>query len=266
MTIKARINYVGHSTIHIEMDSVRLLTDPLLGKYVAHLRRQVPEPARSLLEVDAVLISHLHGDHLDLPSLKSIGRDTRIIVPKGGGAFLKMRRFRHVEEIMPGDSINIGSVRILATYAAHEGRRLPWSPFIQPLGFIIDGTSEIYFAGDTDLFPEMIDIGDDLEVALIPVWGWGPSLGKGHMDPNRAAESLTHLKPKMAVPIHWGTYCPMILDWFQPKFLSQPPLDFFRQAAAIAPNVLVHIVHPGEMFEVSDLTEAAAGDKEGEEP
>ena len=252
MTTKATINYVGHSTIHIEMDGTRLLTDPLLGKYVGHLRRQVPAPDKSLLDVDAVLISHLHGDHLDLPSLKSVGRGTRIVVPKGGGTFLKMRRFQYVEEIQAGDSITVGGVNILATRAVHEGKRLPWSPYIEPLGFIIDGTSEIYFAGDTDIFPEMIDIGDDLEVALLPVWGWGPSLGKGHMDPDRAAESLTHLKPKMAVPIHWGTYCPLIVDWFRPEFLRVPPIEFAKRAAEIAPNVQIQIVNPGQSFQVSD--------------
>lgn len=262
MTTKAAINFVGHSTIHIDMDGVRLITDPLLGNYVGHLRRQAPAPDQSLLDVDAVLISHLHGDHLDLPSLKSIGRETRIIVPKGGATFLKMRRFQHVEEIQSGDSIKIGGVKILATHAVHEGRRMPWSPFIQPLGYIIDGTSEIYFAGDTDLFPEMVDIGDDLEVALLPVWGWGPSLGKGHMDPERAAEALTHLKPKMAVPIHWGTYCPMILDWFKPRYLTAPPIEFARKAAEVAPNVLVQIVNPGDSFDVSDAAEVNPGGKE----
>jgi len=259
MTTKAKITFVGHSTIHIEMDGVRLLTDPLLGNFIGHLRRQVRGPERSLLEVDAVLISHLHGDHLDLASLKTIGRDTRIIVPEGGERFLKMRRFQQVESIKAGESIDIGDVKILATPAVHEGRRMPWSTFIQPLGFIVDGTSEIYFAGDTDIFPEMVDIGDDLEVALIPVWGWGPSLGKGHMDPDRAAESLTHLKPKMAVPIHWGTYCPMILDWFRPKFLSAPPIDFAKRAAEVAPDVLVQIVNPGDSFEVSDFDEFDTG-------
>ncbi len=252
---KAIINYIGHSTVHIEMDGVRLLTDPLLGKYVGHLRRQVPAPRRSLLDVEVVLISHLHGDHLDLSSLRRVGSNTRIIVPKGGGTFLKMRRFLQVEEIQSGDSINVGGVKILATHAVHEGKRMPWSPYIEPLGYIIDGTSEIYFAGDTDIFPEMVDIGDDLEVALLPVWGWGPSLGKGHMDPDRAAEALTHLKPKKAVPIHWGTYCPMIVDWFKPHFLKAPPIEFARRAAEIAPNVEIKIVKPGDSFELNNADE-----------
>jgi L-ascorbate metabolism protein UlaG (beta-lactamase superfamily) len=78
------------------------------------------------------------------------------------------------------------------------------------------------------------------------------------MDPDRAAESLTHLKPKMAVPIHWGTYYPMILDWFQPNFLNAPPEEFARRAAEVAPDVLVQIVNPGDSFEVSDFDDVDA--------
>jgi len=249
--MSAIVNFIGHSTVHLHMDGVRLLTDPLLKPLVGHLRRQVPEPDPSLLDVDAVLISHLHGDHLDLPSLEQIGRDTPLIVPRGASSFLKLRRFRNVQEIEAGDSVRIGDVRVIATHALHEGRRLPWSQFVQPLGYIIDGSSEIYFAGDTDIFPEMIDIGEDLDLALVPVWGWGPTLGKGHMDPQRAAESLAHIQARIAIPIHWGTYCPIVVEWFRPKFLSDPPLEFATHAAEISPDVIVQIVQPGLSFELA---------------
>ena len=67
----AQIQYVGHATVVIDLDGVRLLTDPLLRTRVAHLRRVVPVDAKALRGVDAVLISHAHYDHLDLPSLKA---------------------------------------------------------------------------------------------------------------------------------------------------------------------------------------------------
>jgi L-ascorbate metabolism protein UlaG (beta-lactamase superfamily) len=110
---------------------------------------------------------------------------------------------------------------------------------------LISGSSSVYFAGDTDIFPEMADLDSDLDVALLPVWGWGPTLGNDHMSPKRAAESLSLLKPKMAVPIHWGTFAPIGLGWIQPSFLTEPPHQFKGHANDIAPGVDVRIVDPG---------------------
>ena len=77
-----RIVFLGHATVLIEVDGVRLLTDPLLRDRVAHLRRQVPPiDASAFAGVDAVLISHLHHDHLDLASLRLLGLDTILLVP-----------------------------------------------------------------------------------------------------------------------------------------------------------------------------------------
>ncbi|HSG17129.1 MAG TPA: MBL fold metallo-hydrolase [Anaerolineae bacterium] len=253
MSDDAKITYVGHATLLIEMDGVRLLTDPLLRQYIGHLRRRFPLPNDGLGSVDAVLISHLHGDHLDLPSLKRVGRDVRMIIPKGAGPYLKVRRFRRVEEIETGESIVVGGLRIEATRADHDGRQLPWVPWVEPLGYLIDGSHEIYFAGDTDLFPEMADIGQKLDLALVPVWGWGPNLGKGHLDPFRAARALEHLRPKAAIPIHWGTYSPVGLDLLRPKFLTRPPLDFAEHAAQLSPPVAVHVLQPGQSISLREM-------------
>jgi L-ascorbate metabolism protein UlaG (beta-lactamase superfamily) len=248
-----KVTYIGHSTLFIEMDGLRILTDPLLKRYVGHLRRQVPDPDPVVQDADVVLISHLHGDHLDLSSLQQLGREKRLIVPRGARTYLQVKRFKHVEEIGEGESIDLGGVTILATRADHAGRKLPWIPHVHELGFLIDGSHEIYFAGDTDLFDEMADIGQAIDLALLPVWGWGPTLGPGHMDPQSAAQSLSHIKPSVAVPIHWGTYCPLIVEWFRPRFLSQPPLEFADQASEIAPDVRIKILDPGESLEIDEL-------------
>jgi len=245
----ARVTYVGHATVLIELDGVRLMTDPLLRRYVGHLRRRIAPPDESLEGIDAVLISHLHGDHLDLPSLERVGRDVRMIVPKGAGAYLRVRRFHHVEEIEQGESIQIGGLRIEATRADHAGRQLPWVPWTEPLGYLIDGSHEVYFAGDTDLFEEMADIGQELDLALLPVWGWGPNLGKGHLNPYRAAQALEHLRPKVAIPIHWGTYSPLGLELLRPKFLTRPPYEFADHAAELSPTVDVRILDPGQSYQ-----------------
>lgn len=245
------VTYIGHSTIFIEMDGVRLLTDPILRTRIGPLRRQVPLPPEDLRRVDAVLISHLHGDHLDLPSLKKLGYETHLIVPRGAGGYLTARGFRHITEIVRGEKVKMGGLNVVATRADHEGRRLPWTPVVEPLGFLFEGSYEIYFAGDTDLFSEMTSIGTKLDLALLPVWGWGPNLGTGHMDPLRAAQALVHLRPEVAIPVHWGTYGPAILDLLNPGFLSQPPREFAREAALVAPDVSVHILQPGESYNLT---------------
>ncbi|NIN65882.1 MAG: hypothetical protein GTO63_14550 [Anaerolineae bacterium] len=131
---------------------------------------------------------------------------------------------------------------------AHSRRRPPFGPTTDCTGFLIRGSHRIYFAGDVDVFPEMRDLGDDLNVALLPVWGWGPTLGTGHMDPLRAAQVLAQLCPCMAIPIHWGTYCLIGMEWMRPGFLSRPPRDFASYAKAQAPGVEVCILEPGESF------------------
>lgn len=243
------ITYIGHATCLIEMDGVRLLTDPLLRNRVGHIRRQsgAVDPSR-LGDIDAVLISHAHQDHLDLPSLRRLGRDVRLIVAERNGDLLRRDGFRNVEEVRPGAWTNVGSVDIETTLATHDGSRYPFGPAAETVGFLVHGDRTVYFAGDTDIFPEMAGMHESLDVALLPVWGWGPTLGEGHMTPRRAAESLTMLRPRTAIPIHWGTFAPLGMGWLRPRFLIDPPYDFVEHASDLAPNVDVQVVHPGNRF------------------
>jgi L-ascorbate metabolism protein UlaG (beta-lactamase superfamily) len=84
-----------------------------------------------------------------------------------------------------------------------------------------------------------------LDLALLPVWGWGPSVGDGHLNPERAAMALEMLRPRLAVPIHWGTFYPLGLRRLRPRPLTQPPLEFARLAQRRAPEVEVRVLEPG---------------------
>jgi L-ascorbate metabolism protein UlaG (beta-lactamase superfamily) len=249
-----RITYLGHATLLIELGSARVLTDPLLRSGFAHVRRQAPPvDVATLGRPDAVLVSHVHHDHLDLPSLRRLGRVAPLVVPRGAGSFLRSRGFDQVAELSPGEELRTGGTVITATSADHDDRRFGTSLRAQPLGFVIAAPGRrVYFAGDTDLFPGMAELAEPpLDVALVPVWGWGPSLGPGHLDPAEAARALALLRPRVAVPIHWGTFYPPVLRRLRPEPLSRPPREFKRLAAREAPGVDVCIIEPGGRLELS---------------
>jgi L-ascorbate metabolism protein UlaG (beta-lactamase superfamily) len=247
-----RIEYVGHSTVVIDLDGVRLLTDPLLRNRVAHLRRAVPVDAKALRGVDAVLVSHAHYDHLDLPSLEKLGKKLPIVLPRPLGGLLRKRRFESVLEIVREESVHIGALEVRAVPAEHDGGRGPFGVSADPVGYVVTGSKSVYFAGDTDLFDGMAELGP-VDVGLIPIWGWGPGLGKGHLDPRRAAEAAALLRPRVAVPIHWGTYFPIHLGLRRaPRFVQLPPVEFLAAAEQAAPDVDVRVLRPGESLELAD--------------
>jgi L-ascorbate metabolism protein UlaG (beta-lactamase superfamily) len=246
MTTPTQITYIGHATTLIEMDGYRLLTDPVLRNRLAHLRRQGPAIAPSwLAPLDAVLLSHPHLDHLDLPSLRLLARTIPLIVPAGAASLLRRQGFTTIVELLPGETTQLGQLSITATQAVHSGFRPPFGPTVAALGFLIGTERRIYFAGDTDLFPAMVDLSHNLDTALLPIWGWGPTLGPGHLTPERAAEALTLLRPRLAIPIHWGTLYPARPRLSAPTFLEDPPHHFARHAAQLAPEVTIAIVPSG---------------------
>ena len=245
---RAAIQYVGHATTLVDVGGVRLLTDPLLRNRVAHLRRAVKVDPGALRGVDAVLISHLHYDHLDLPSLEKLGRDMPVVAPRGAGALIRRKAgVKNVVELRAGEEIAIGAVTVRATKAAHDTGRMPLGTQAEPLGYVIEGDGRsVYFAGDTDLFDEMADLAP-VDVALLPIWGWGPTMGPGHMDPTRAAQAAALLGAAVAIPIHWGTYYPIHLGMQgPPAFLKTPPSLFEQAISEHAPETTVRVLAPGE--------------------
>jgi L-ascorbate metabolism protein UlaG (beta-lactamase superfamily) len=225
------LTWIGHSTVLLDVAGVRIVTDPALTSTLAHLRRRRPAP--SLDGADVVAVSHVHMDHLHRPSIRKVVTDrTRIVVPVGAQALLRGLGTGPIDEVGVGDRVTIGDVphrvTIEAVPAAHRNRRGPHSRVAAtPLGYVVrwHGGS-VYFAGDTGLFDEMVDIGP-VDVALLPIWGWGPTIGEWHLDPARAAEATERLRARHVVPIHWGTYSPVRPRRGSPPWLDRP-LDVFR--------------------------------------
>ncbi|MCX0247150.1 MBL fold metallo-hydrolase [Streptomyces drozdowiczii] len=248
------ITWWGHATCTIEDSGVRFLTDPLFVRRFAHLRRRRGElPGPDAAVADAVLISHLHSDHLHLPSLARVAPGARVLVPRGsvrsvpGLRLLRRARGLRITEVVAGDEVRVGGVRVRAVPALHDGRRLPLGPHRSPaLGYVVEGAARTYFAGDTGLFDDMARAVGPVDVALLPVGGWGPHLGHGHLDAGRAAQALTRLRPRAAVPVHYGTYWPIGMDGVRPHEFHAPGEEFVRKAAMVAPEVVVHRLAHGE--------------------
>lgn len=204
------VTWWGHSTASVEIGDVRVLTDPLLTDRLAHLRRHAAAVRREeAIEADLVVVSHLHLDHLHVPSLRGLRRGTTVLVPSGGGRLLRGLGL-DVDELAPGDTGTASGVRIEATPAHHpESRFLGSRVRGAPLGFVMRGADgSVWYPGDTGLADHMDDV-DDIDLALIPVGGWGPTLGEGHMGPEDAAEAVRRTGSRVAVPVHWGTFWPM---------------------------------------------------------
>ena len=244
------IAFGGHSTVLVELDGTRLVTDPLLRGRLFVLRRHHGFDADELGVLDAVLLSHLHHDHLDLPSMRRLGRATRVLTPPGGAGFMRDRGFNEADDLAPGEATTIGALTVRAVEANHEGGRIfGWGPG-DTVGYLIEGSARVYFAGDTDLFDGMTELGPGLDVALLPIWGWGPSLGEGHLDPESAAEAAAMIRPRIAVPIHWGSLSPPFATRFWPWLFERPGRQFAEAMARTAPEVEVRVLAPGETLDL----------------
>ena len=243
-----RITWLGHATVVLEAGDTRLVTDPVLRRRIAHLRRHAPsaDPAG---DVDAVLLSHRHHDHLDVPSVRALAAP--VFGPPGTARSLR-RLPLAVHEVRVGEEHVVDGARVHVVPAVHDGRRWPLGPAddADAVGFVVEsGAARVYFAGDTEVFGGMADLGA-LDVALVPIWGWGPSLGSGHMNPGQATDALALLRPRIAVPIHWGTFLPIGAARRHGHLLRTPVDAFVRHAAERTPDVEVRVLAPGETLEL----------------
>jgi L-ascorbate metabolism protein UlaG (beta-lactamase superfamily) len=151
-----------------------------------------------------------------------------------------------LEQVAPGDVVEVGGTRVHVTEADHGRVPAGLPGTIDAVGYVVeDGDGRVYFAGDTDLFSGMEAIGP-VDVALLPIWGWGPRLGAGHLDPRRAAEAAALLRAGTVVPIHWGTLLPVGTSRLRPRYLTEPAEAFARFAAEVAPAAQVRRLAVGE--------------------
>jgi L-ascorbate metabolism protein UlaG (beta-lactamase superfamily) len=182
----SEITWLGHSSVLLDMDGVRLLADPLLRDRVGFRRRTVPASESAAVDsvgVSAVLLSHLHDDHCDLRSLRRLDAPVVVASP-GAGPWLTAQEVRGVSELRPGRSLAIGPVVVHAIPAKHDGSCRRWGPRASAVGHVVTGSASAYLAGDTALHEGMASVSEIAglpgpDLAVLPVWGGAPDSGPG---------------------------------------------------------------------------------------
>jgi L-ascorbate metabolism protein UlaG (beta-lactamase superfamily) len=173
-----------------------------------------------------------------------------------------------VISIAPGELLDdelVRGVGVAAIAAYNTSKRNAEGQLFHPpeagyVGYDLNVRGErLYHAGDTDVIPEM-DAVAGVDVALLPVWGWGPTLGPGHLDPVRAAEAVGVLRPRVAVPVHWGTLAVLGLarSAHMRRLLVNPPHEFAAAVAASGAATLVAVTQPGSDVALPDLVGGTA--------
>ena len=206
------LSWLGHATVVLDFDGVRLLTDPLLRPNVGLLRRIGPLPDPDLWrDPDAVLISHLHHDHAEVASLRLVG-GVPVLTGPANAVWVRRRVDAHCPDL-GDDWYDVGhGVGVRLVRADHTARPMPHRPNDAHGHLVRDGSTTVWFAGDTSLYQEMADLpglaGGRIDVALVPIGGWGPKLSPGHMGPVEAAEACGMVRPAAVLPIHHGTLHP----------------------------------------------------------
>lgn len=204
------LTWLGHSTVVLDLDGTRIVADPLLRRHAGILRRRALPPERSVWEgADAVLISHLHHDHAELASLRLLPGAPVITAPANAAWVSK----RGLDGVGLGDGawtrVGSGEVEVALTTAVHAARPMPHRPNAA-CGHLVRGPSGVvWLAGDTELYEGMEALpeqaGGAIDVAVVPIGGWGPRLSPGHMGPAEAAVACRRVEAGCAIPVHWGT-------------------------------------------------------------
>jgi len=249
-----RITWLGHSSVVLDIDGFRVLTDPLLRPHAGLLRRLAPRPdPTSWSRPDVVLLSHLHHDHAELRSLRMLGGAALMSAP-ANVAWLRRRKLMHAVPLGDGWTAVGSGVQIRQVPAEHHSRPMPHRPN-DANGHLVRGPSGIvWIAGDTGLYPEMAAIpamaGGPVDVALVPVWGWGPRLSAGHLTPESAARAVAMSGARFALPVHWGTLHPPFVTHFARSWLEQPGHRFAAAVAGQAPGCTAVVLAPGQSWVV----------------
>ena len=255
-----RATWLGHSTVLIEIDGLRILTDPVWGPRASPSRligpkrfQPVPIPLRALPPVDLVLVSHDHYDHLDYPTIRELAkRDMPFVTSLGVGAHLEAWGVgpERIHELDWWETYALPGADLTVTAAPSQhfsGRTVKgrnstlWSSLA-----IRSRRHSVFFSGDTGLTTEYAAIRGKLgpfDLVMLEVGAFHPSWGHIHLGPENALDALELLGGGAFLPVHWGTFSLAMHAWDQPA----------ETLLALAPGRAARLVMPrlGEAIEPS---------------
>ncbi len=210
------LTFIGHSTLLINLNGFKILTDPVFSKWVHGVPRF--KKARINIEdvkdnTDLILISHAHKDHLNKKTLNKFSKEIPIATHHNNVKYLKNCNFTNVVKFSHWETKNFynESIKITSVPAYHR-KTLPWGPIGTSGGFVIESSKHnIYFAGDTAFEEKLFrDIAAKfrIDILLMPVGAYSPRwmLKYEHTNPEEALETMRILEAKKMIPIHWGSF------------------------------------------------------------
>jgi N-acyl-phosphatidylethanolamine-hydrolysing phospholipase D len=251
------VTWIGHATLLFQLDHISVLSDPIWSQRASPVEFGGPPrlvaPGIAVEDrppIDAVVISHNHYDHLDLPSLITLAEQnatTRFLVPLGNADLLRSNGIENVTELDWGETATVGSVTIHCLPAQHwsqrgigDRNRALWSSWA-----LIGAEQRFYFAGDTGYFDGFATIGAKLgpfDVAAIPIGAYLPEamMKMAHVNPEQAFQAGVDVRARRLLGIHWGTFD------LSDEPLDEPPLRFRRAAEQAGRGEDVWIFEVGE--------------------
>jgi len=232
-----RVTMVGHDTVLIEMGGRRVVADPFFSVAGNPAYKRVEPPARTrdeLLDVDAVLVSHTHFDHVDRPFLRALPEGTPVLLPRRAAWQRALIGARRIVPMQPWQEWALGELQVTAVPARHVA---------PTVGYVLEGEGlRVYFAGDTYYGAFLREVGERfaLDAALIPVTTYRIAMTMGE---NEAVHAVRDLAPRVVIPIHLG---------LQPRLplmrTRQSPDGFERKLRAAGLEAIVVSLRPGEAW------------------
>jgi len=256
---RVTMTWIGHSTVLLNLFGTRIITDPVLGERVgvylgARLQvgpKRITAPALSPEEIgqlDVILLSHAHFDHLDIPSLRKLDHpQTQVVTAKGTSGLLRRFRFAQVREVEPYQQVQLrDGVTVTAIPVRHWGNRFPWNFDYGWTGYLIEKNGvRLLFAGDTAYTPVFAELRayGPIDVAFMPIGAYSPdSFQRSHCTPEQAWKMFVDSGATWFAPMHWNTFV-----------LSQEPVHepLKRLLAAAGPEQhRIVLRRQGEVFSV----------------
>lgn len=209
---RVRITWIGHASFYVQFAGHSVIVDPNWANWHGPVKRllQPGLKLREVPEVDLVLVTHAHFDHLHKPSLKVLKAKEGIIVPRGSGSLVRRLGFSAVHEVRAWDELLFQELQVVHTPCFHWGARYVHDTHRDYGGYLIRaGGKSVFHCGDSAYFDGFEEIGrrHEIDVALMPIGAYDAPSGRNvHMNPEEAVRAFADLGAKVLIPMHYGTF------------------------------------------------------------